>query len=264
MTDNAPYLVQELDRLSAARDSAPGDQAAEMALWEQAAKLGLWFIVNRGTAEQPQPMVLQPPGLGLLAAVFSCRERAVAQAGGGEVLGVPMPAALDWLASFGERGVTGVVLDQNTIGAWIPLANLGYLKRWVPAEGHAVIGSAPAPIAPEVREALDAYAERDDDESYDDVLRHLASSELLVVMDPSGNGHPTHIPNGRGDRTVLAFTGLDRLQALYGGRQVDVRKADGATILALVCSEYDALGIDAQHPSQYVATPDRILTVLGD
>lgn len=44
------------------------------------------------------------------------------------LLAVPMPAALDYLASFAQSGVYGVALDHPLIGRFIPLANLRFLK----------------------------------------------------------------------------------------------------------------------------------------
>jgi hypothetical protein len=47
------------------------------------------------------------------------------------LFGVPMPTAIDYVASFARAGVVGVTLDHPRIGHHIPLANLGLLKGWV-------------------------------------------------------------------------------------------------------------------------------------
>lgn len=264
MTDNAPVLIEELDRRSEARRAAPGDQAAEMALWEAAAQLGHWFVVNRGTAEEPRPAGLQMDGVGTLIGVYSCLERAKAAAGVGTIAGVPLPTALDWLASYAQQGVNGIVLDHPGIGAWIPLANLSYLKRWVPA-GQAVITTKVVTAAPDVQLALDAYRAAQSDETYNNVLRLLVKADLLVVIDPHGDGNaPTHIRNGRGERVALAFTDSSRLAAFYEGKAVDVQQRPAVDVLALVAKEYDVLIIDAQHPSSFAATPEWIRGVLDE
>jgi hypothetical protein len=264
MTDNAPVLIEELDRRNDARRAAPGDQAAEMALWEAAARLGLWFVVNNGTTEEPRPTGLQLEGVGSLIAVYSNQARAQAAAGEGTVLGVPMPAALDWLASYAQRGVSGIVLDHPGIGAWIPLANLSYLKRWVPA-GQALITTKVVTDAPDVQPAMDAYRAEQNDDTYTHVLRLLLTADLLVVVDPGGDGTaPTHNRNGRGERVALAFTDSTRLAAFYEGKAVDVQQRPAAGVLALVAEQYDVLVIDPQHPSSFAATPEWIRGVLDE
>ncbi|MFK4788312.1 hypothetical protein [Microbacterium sp. ZW T5_56] len=70
--DNAPVLVTELDRLAA--DSS--DDAGQIAVWQAAARLGLWFFVNRGAPDSPTPYAVQPPGMGPVICVYSCRDRA--------------------------------------------------------------------------------------------------------------------------------------------------------------------------------------------
>lgn len=260
MTDNAPVMVERLDQRKQAL--TPGDQAAEMAFWEAAAQLGLWFVVNHGTRDEPAPKVFQPEGATLIA-VYSSHDRAAAAAGEGNVDAVPMPAALDWLASYAEKGATGIVMDHP--GPWIPLANLSYLKRWVPEGGHAVVGTpSTITLAPEVQTAMDTYLTAQDDETYDQVLREVAGAELFVVMDPAGDGSLAHMVNNRGDRSVVAFTDSARVDRIYAGKEIDLRKAEGAAILAVVCDGYDAVLIDPMHPSMYVATPDRIMSVLSD
>ncbi|MGW5052619.1 hypothetical protein [Actinokineospora sp. NPDC004072] len=139
--DNDPGVVAELDRLDEAVKAAPaGDTSAQIALWRQATALEHWFFIARGSAEQPRPYGVAAPQ-GPMICLYSSAERARDAARGlglvdsedGSVplLAVPMPAAIDYLASFGPSGVAGVVLDHPRLGHWIPLANLGLLKGWM-------------------------------------------------------------------------------------------------------------------------------------
>lgn len=258
--ENAPVLVEELDRRKAAM--SPGDQQAEMAFWEAASKLGIWYVVNRGTQDDPRPSGFEVPGTGKLLGVYSTPERAGEVAGtGGTFLGVPTPQALDWLASFAAQGVAGIVMDHP--GPWIPLATLGYLKRWLPA-GQAAVTTGPVVTAPAAQAAMDSYVAQPDDAAYAEVLRLLAGESLLVVTDPRGDGQaPTHIVNHRDERVVLAFTDATRLAAMYGGKAVDVRQRRGSELLRLVAAEYDAVVVDPQHPSSFAANPAWIRDVLG-
>lgn len=258
--ENAPVLVEELDRRKAAM--SPGDQRAEMAFWEAASKLGIWYVVNRGTRDDPRPSGFEVPGTGKLLGVYSTRERAGEVAGTGSTfLGVQTPQALDWLASFAEHGVTGIVMDHP--GPWIPLATLGYLERWLPA-GQSALTTEPIVAAPAAQAAMDSYLARPDDAAYAEVLRRLAGESLLVVSDPQGDGRaPTHIVNHRDERVVLAFTDSARLTALYAGKAVDVRRCPGSELLQLVAAEYDAVVVDPQHPSSFAANPAWIRDVLG-
>ncbi|GAA4811475.1 SseB family protein [Nocardioides caeni] len=260
--ENAPVLVEELDRRNAALAAAPGDRDAEMAFWQAAAQLGIWYVVNRGTPEAPQPSGFAQPGIGNLLGVYSTRERAGAVAGPGSTfLGVPMPQALDWLASFGQHGVAGIVMDHP--GPWLPLGNLSFLKRWAPA-AQAAVSSQPVVASPEVQAATDAYVATKDDRAYDEVVRRIAGGDLLVVLDPQGDGTtPTSIVNHRDERLLLAFTDSTRLGAFYDGKAVQVQQRAGADLLRLVGQDFDVLILDPQHPSSFAATPDSIRNVLG-
>ncbi|MGH1564311.1 hypothetical protein [Mumia sp. DW29H23] len=144
--DNDPEMVAELDRLNEAVKAAPaGDTAAQIALWQQVARLERWFFLARGSAEQPRPYAVAFEH-GPMICLYSSAARAsdagrvlrLADADGGPVplFGVPMPAAIDYVAAFGQSGVAGVTLDHPRIGHYIPLANLGLLKGWIeePAE----------------------------------------------------------------------------------------------------------------------------------
>ena len=140
-TDNDPAVVAELDRLDeAVRAAAAGDTTAEVALWRHVTRLETWFFVARGPADQPRPYaVAAEPGPMICLYSSADRAREAAHALGlvaaeGDtvpLLGVPMPAAIDYVASFGAVGVVGVTLDHPRIGRYIPLANLGLLKAWI-------------------------------------------------------------------------------------------------------------------------------------
>jgi hypothetical protein len=143
--DNDPEMVAELDRLDEAVRAAPaGDATAQIALWRQVTGLENWFFIARGSADRPSPYGVaaeQGPMICLYSSAARATEAARAlglvDAEGGAVplFGVPMPAAIDYVASFGKAGVAGVTLDHPRLGHYIPLANLGLLKGWV--EGAA-------------------------------------------------------------------------------------------------------------------------------
>lgn len=139
-TANDPEMVAELDRLNAAVADAPaGDTSAQIALWQQVARLGTWFFIARGEPDQPRPYGVASAH-GAMICLYSSPERAQEAAreqgvadpdGGIRLMGVPMPAALDYLASFAAAGVYGVTLDHPRIGHYIPLQNLQMLKSWL-------------------------------------------------------------------------------------------------------------------------------------
>lgn len=248
-------LVRELDRRKEAFDAAPGDTHAEMAVWEAAAKLPDWFVVNRGTPEQPMPGGFELDGVGTLIGVYSTAERA-AEVGGSAatLLAVPMPQALDWLASFAQNGVAGLVLDSP--GPWTSLSNLRFFRQWIPKERESPDAVV---IAPRVQAAADAYTAAQTDESYRAVVTEIAHGELFVVLDPTGDGStPSSIVNGRGERILLAFTDSQRVDAIYAGKEITVVPRSGREILRLIGTSFDVLVLDPQHPSSFALTPEWI------
>lgn len=137
ISDPAPPTPADLDRLSDACRAAPEEIAPQVALWEAVAALEQWFFVNRGSDDAPQPYAVAAPA-GPMVCVFSSADRAAASARESGLVGaedavplfsVPLPQALDWVASLAQGGVAGVVVDHPTIGAWTPLANLARLPR---------------------------------------------------------------------------------------------------------------------------------------
>ncbi|MFJ5992828.1 hypothetical protein [Lentzea sp. NPDC092896] len=146
INENDPEVVAELDRLDEAVRAAPaGDTTAQIALWRQAAALGHWFFIARGPADQPRPYAVAAEQ-GPMICLYSSAERAseaahvlgLAESESGVVptFGVPMPVAIDYVASFGQAGVFGVTLDHPRLGHHIPLANLGLLKGWIEGAGR--------------------------------------------------------------------------------------------------------------------------------
>ncbi|BDZ38015.1 hypothetical protein [Microbacterium suwonense] len=133
-------MTAELDRLHEAVRAAPqGDTAPEMALWKQVSRLPTWFFIARGSAEQPHPY---SAGLeqGPVICIYSSAARAT-EAGrllgltepGADsvpVFGIPMPDALEYVIRFQQAGAFGVSVDHPQIGSYIPLANLGIVKKW--------------------------------------------------------------------------------------------------------------------------------------
>ncbi len=143
--DNSPEMVAELDRLDEAVRAAPtGDTAAQIALWRQVTCLAHWFFIARGSTGGPRPYAVAS-GQGPMICLYSSSARAneaagafgLVDSGSGTVplYSVPMPAAIDYVASFAKSGVVGVTLDHPRLGHYIPLPNLGVLKGWI--EGAA-------------------------------------------------------------------------------------------------------------------------------
>jgi hypothetical protein len=143
-TDNDPAAVAELDRLDEAVRAAPaGDTTAQMALWRQTTRLETWFFIARGPEDRPRPYAVgaaQGPMVCLYSSAARAQEAAralglVADDGAAVPLfGVPVPDAIDYVASFGAAGVVGVTLDHPRIGHHVPLANLGLLSAWAAAD----------------------------------------------------------------------------------------------------------------------------------
>lgn len=137
--DNDPAILAELDRLDEAVRKAPADDTEpQIALWQTVTELDHWFFIQRGTPEDPRPYGVAFDH-GPTICLYSCAARAAEAAeslglvGEGEeapLFGVPMPEAIDYVAAFGETGVTGVALDHPQIGHYIPMENLNLLKTW--------------------------------------------------------------------------------------------------------------------------------------
>ncbi len=129
----------ELDRLNAAVAAAPPeDTGPQIALWQRVATLPTWFFIARGTVDRPSPYAVAAPQ-GPMVCLYSSAERADAagrelgattEDGSVRLLSVPMPQAIDYVASLGAAGVFGVTLDHPRIGHFIPLANLSFVKQW--------------------------------------------------------------------------------------------------------------------------------------
>ena len=143
--DNDPAMVAELDRLDGAVKAAPaGDTTAQIALWRQVSALENWFFIARGSADQPSPYgvaAAQGPMICLYSSAVRADEAARAlglasEEGAVPLFSVPVPAAIDYVASFDRSGVFGVTLDHPRLGHYIPLANLGVLKGWIGGRGE--------------------------------------------------------------------------------------------------------------------------------
>ncbi|MFC7430406.1 MULTISPECIES: hypothetical protein [unclassified Agrococcus] len=138
--DPPPAVVGRIDGLAAASRDAPGDPAAAAALWRAVLGLDRWICIARGSDDQPTPFLATfTQGPMLLA--FTTAERArvgglsvgLAQEEVGRLLAVPLPAAIEWAASYEQGGVHGLLLDQGTTGAFTPLANLVPMRDWFAA-----------------------------------------------------------------------------------------------------------------------------------
>lgn len=132
-----PEVLAELDRLNGACLASPGDIGPPIRLWTAVVALDNWVCIDRGTPGEPRPFAVTVEA-GPMVCIYSSasRARAAAHAGGlvpegaaVPVFAVPLPGALDWAMSFGERGVVGVTIDHPQIGAWCPLPDLALLER---------------------------------------------------------------------------------------------------------------------------------------
>lgn len=141
--DPSAEVLAELDRLDAACRTAPDNIAPQIALWRAVAALDHWVFVDRGTPESPRPYALAAEQGAILCAYSSAERATEAAVGAGLVpegepvrmFAVPLPAALEWVASFGQAGVVGVTIDHPRIGAWSPLQNLAMLRQERQGEG---------------------------------------------------------------------------------------------------------------------------------
>lgn len=127
--------VEDVDARVAAL--AAGAPDAEIDLWRAVVRLPEWFFIARGEADRPRPYGVALDG-GPVICVYSTAERAheaaavlglSVESGSTPLITVPMPAALDWVESMGAGGVFGIALDHPKVGHYVPLANLGFLKR---------------------------------------------------------------------------------------------------------------------------------------
>lgn len=129
--DNDPEMIAELDRHGEAVRAAPaGDTTAQIALWRQVTGLEHWFFIARGSAGQPRPYAVAAEQGSMMClhgsaarANEAIRALGLADSEGGAapLFGVPMPAAIDYVASFGKARVAGVTLDHPRLGHYIPL-----------------------------------------------------------------------------------------------------------------------------------------------
>ncbi|WP_307324916.1 SseB family protein [Microbacterium sp. SORGH_AS_0862] len=206
-------------------------------------------------ARRPDACGFQFDGVGTLIGVYSTAERAAEAAGTDTtLLAVPLLQALDWLASFAQAGVAGIVLDSP--GPWTSLANQRLFQQWIPQRRDSPDAIV---IAPRVQAVADACTAAQDDATYAAVVREIADAELFVVLDPTGDGaRPASIVNGRGERVLLAFTDSERVDAIYAGKEITVVPRSGREILRLLGGAFDVLVLDPQHPSSFALTPERI------
>lgn len=130
-------MTQEIDRLAAACQAAPDDLDAQIRLWQAVAALDRWIFIDRGAEGQPRPYALAADA-GQMLCIYSSADRAeqtahtsglVAPGGSVPMFEIPLPRAIDWALSLGERGVAGVTIDYPQLGAWCPLPNLSRLRR---------------------------------------------------------------------------------------------------------------------------------------
>lgn len=136
--DPSPELVTAIDEAAAASLAAPDDVAAQERLWRAVFAIDQWLFIARGSDDEPTPFALTTDD-GPVIFAFSTAERARAAAVGfgiaddeaGRLLGVPLPSAAAWVASYAEAGVEAMVFDAPTIGAMAPLSNLAAMAVYI-------------------------------------------------------------------------------------------------------------------------------------
>jgi hypothetical protein len=129
--DPSPEEVAEIDRRAAVLRAEPESFAAMDALWRAVYGLERWIFIARGTDEAPGPYAgVLEQGPMLFAFTTGERARSAALAAGlsedeaSRLLAVPLPAAIEWAASFSAVGVQGIAFDVPAAGYFAPLTNL--------------------------------------------------------------------------------------------------------------------------------------------
>ncbi|WP_368496995.1 hypothetical protein [Herbiconiux sp. A18JL235] len=143
--DPTPEQVAEIDRRAAALKEQPESFAAMDALWRAVYALDRWIFIARGTDDQPGPYAGELPQGPMLFA-FTTGERARSAALGmglsedevSRLLAVPLPAAIEWAATFASVGVKGIAFDIPTAGYFAPLTNLVPMRDYMAAHPPAV------------------------------------------------------------------------------------------------------------------------------
>ena len=142
--DPSPEQVAEIDRRAAALKEQPESFAAMDALWRAVYALDRWIFIARGTDEQPGPYVGEvPQGPMLLAFTTGQRARTAALGMGlsddeaSRLLAVPLPAAIEWAATFSSVGVKGITFDLPEAGYFAQLGNLVPMRDYMAANPPA-------------------------------------------------------------------------------------------------------------------------------
>lgn len=124
-------VVADIDRKAARLRAEPQSFAAMDGLWRAVYGLERWIFIARGSQDDPKPYAgeLSP---GPMVFAFTTAERALE--GGRSVglgdeeasllLAVPMPGAIEWVASFAGSGIAGIAFDVPSAGYYAPLTNL--------------------------------------------------------------------------------------------------------------------------------------------
>jgi hypothetical protein len=136
--DPSPEEVADIDRRAAALKEEPESFAAMDALWRAVYSLDRWIFIARGTDDQPAPYAGELPQGPMLFA-FTTGERARTAALGmglsedeaSKLLAVPLPAAIEWVASFSSVGVKGITFDFPAAGYFAPLENLVPMRDYM-------------------------------------------------------------------------------------------------------------------------------------
>lgn len=138
--DPTDDTIAGIDAAAEALRATPDSFAAMDRLWRAVYGLSHWAFVARGTDEAPTPFVGELAA-GPMVFAFTTVGRAhdgalsagLDEEAASRVLAVPLPGAIEWLASFADSGVRGVVFDLPRFGYFAPLQNLVPMREHMAA-----------------------------------------------------------------------------------------------------------------------------------
>ncbi|MGO1411910.1 SseB family protein [Microbacterium sp. JB110] len=127
-----------------------------------------------------------------------------------------------------------------------------------------------------VQEALTAWGERKDAQAHSDVLRRVASGNLLLDISNSEFADPespmqegdklavTSVTDNDGKDLLLAFTDNPRLEAFASGASGHSLAQPAAATLRMAADRHDGIAIDAGTDGAFIAYGDEITRAFGD
>lgn len=138
--DPDPQIVAEIDRRAALVRAEPESFAAMDGLWRAVFGLERWIFIARGSDEAPSPFAAELDR-GPVVFAFTTAERArvgglvngLSEEDSTRLLAVPLPAAIEWVASLSAVGVSGITFDVPEAGYYAPLENLLRMRDFMAA-----------------------------------------------------------------------------------------------------------------------------------